>query len=256
MRRMFCVACGILSLAVPLFSQAQRGGPAVRQSAGQLYQHPVGVSPPYQQTWYGALLRQFNPDNLDWGQWLEQRRQAFLDQTADNPYFKYSFVTTTLLILLAIAFAKSQIDKSRILWLAQERHEALLDQDKHSRRIAHEAILRHNAHMEKCNRVVETEMAGRSSVLASSPSAQGAMTLDQSVAETAQLKREREQLRAELDITKAMFGDLTVRLNGVAGGSNGSPHAGPAQADLVKQINELREQLYRERERNKQLKGL
>jgi hypothetical protein len=80
MRIMVCVTCCILSLAVPLLSQAQRGEPLV-QPSGPLYQHPVVVARPYQQTWYGALLRQFNPDNLDRGQWLEQRRQAFLEQT-------------------------------------------------------------------------------------------------------------------------------------------------------------------------------
>jgi hypothetical protein len=80
MRRIFCVTCCILCLAAPLFSQPQRGEPLVRPPAGPLYQHPVVVAGPYQQSWYGALLRQFNPDNLDWGQWLEQRRQAFLEQ--------------------------------------------------------------------------------------------------------------------------------------------------------------------------------
>jgi hypothetical protein len=155
MRKMFRVTCCILALAAPLFSQAQRGEPVTQPSAGPLYQHPVVVTRPYQQTWYDALLRQFNPDNLDWGQWLEQRRQAFLEQTAYNPYFKYSLLTTILLMLVSIALAKSEIDKSRILWLAQERHDALLAQDKHTRHIAHQAIRRHNTHMDKCNRVAE-----------------------------------------------------------------------------------------------------
>ncbi len=254
-RRMICVAWLALTAAAPVFGKTP-SAERPRQMVAPPYQHPVIVTRPYQQTWYDALLRQFNPDNLDWGHWLEQRREAFLEQTAANPYFKYSLVTTTLLILLSIALAKSEIDKSRIKWLAEERHDDLLAQDKYSRRTAHEAIRKYNAHMEKCNRVVEAEMAGRSGVAAPCSPGQGGMTLDQAVAENAQLKREREQLRAELDSKKSMVGELTVRVNGMSGGGNGSPAPGLAQGDLVKQVNELREQLYRERERNKQLKGL
>lgn len=256
MKKMVCALCCTFSLAAGVFSQTRSAEPLTQRSATPLYQHPVVVAPPYQQTWYDALLRQFNPDNLDWGRWLEQRRENFVEQTAANPYFKYSLLTTTLLMLLAIALAKSQIDKSRIKWLAQDRHEDLLRQDRYSRRVAHDSIRKYNAHMEKCNRIVETETAGRSGVAPSSPPAQGAMTLDQSVAENVQLKREREQLRAELESTKGVVGDLTMRVNGISSGNNGSPQAGRAQGDLVKQLNELREQLYRERERNKQLKGM
>jgi hypothetical protein len=256
MTRMVCVVCCTFSLAAGVFSQTRSGEPLTQSSATPLYQHPVVVARPYQQTWYDVLLRQFNPDNLDWGRWLEQRRENLLEQTAANPYFKYSLVTTTLLMLFAIALAKSEIDKSRIKWLAQDRHEDLLRQDRYSRRVAHDSIRKYNAHMEKCNRIVETETVGRFGAGPSSPPAQGAMTLDQSVAENAQLRREREQLRAELDSTKAIVGDLTMRVNGMSGGNNGSPQAGRAQGDLVKQLNELREQLYRERERNKQLKGM
>jgi hypothetical protein len=123
MREMLCAVCCFLTLTSPIFGQTRRAEPLTQSAATAPYQHPVLATRPYQQTWYGALLRQFNPDNLDWGHWLEQRRDAFLEQTAANPYFKYGLVTTTLLMLLAIALAKSQIDKSRIKWLAAERHE-------------------------------------------------------------------------------------------------------------------------------------
>lgn len=256
MRNMICVAFCFLNLTVPLFGQTGTPASPGQTAVGRPYQHPVLVTRPYQQTWYDALLRQLNPDNLDWGRWLEQRREAFLAQTAANPYFKYGLVTTTFLILLSIAFAKSEIDKSRIKWLAAQRHEDLLQHDKYSRRAAHEAICKYNAHIEKCNRVVEAEMAGRFAVAATAPSAEGATALQQALEEKAQLKREREQLQAELETNKAMVNDLTLRINAVSGGGNGSAQDGRAQGDVVKQINELREKLYRERERNKQLKGM
>lgn len=260
MRKMFCVTCCLLSLVAPLFSQAQRAEPLVQPSGGHLYQHPVVVARPYQQTWYDALLRQFNPDNLDWGQWLEQRRQAFLEQTAENPYFKYSLVTTALVMLLAIALAKVSIDKSRILWLAHQRHQALLEQDRHSRRIAHEAIRQHNAHMEKCNRVVEREAAPRVvSVAGAAAEAEGRS--EEALTEASNLRRERDVLADRVEQHNAMVGQLAARLNSIGVGVLGKPDSvtsqtGASQADLVKQNNDLREQLYRERERNKRLKGM
>jgi hypothetical protein len=261
MRKMFRVTCCILALAAPLFSQAQRGEPVIQPSAGPPYQHPAVVTRPYQQTWYDGLLRQFNPDNLDWGQWLEQRRQAFIEQTAYNPYFKYSLLTTILLMLVSFALAKSEIDKSRILRLAQERHEALLAQDKRTRRIAHQAIRRHNTHMEKCNRVVEREAAAQRVVSVAAAAADAEGRSEEALAEAANLRRERDVLASKVEEHNATVGQLAARLNSVAVGvpetkDGVSSQTGPSQGDFVKQINDLQERLYRERERNKRLKGM
>jgi hypothetical protein len=256
MTKILCVACCFLNLAVPLLGQIRRPVSAGQTAVAPPYQRPVLVTQRYEQTWYDALLRQFNPDNLDWGHWLEQRREALLEQTAANPYFKYGLVTTMLLIVLTIAFAKAEIDKSRIKWLAQERHEDLLAHDRHSRQVAIEAIRKYNNHMEKCNRVVEAQMAGRSVAAPTPPVAEGTMTLQQAATENAQLKREREQLRSELDIHKALVNDLTMRMDSISAGGDGSANGGRVQGDVVRQLNELREKLYRERERNKQLKGM
>jgi hypothetical protein len=110
--------------------------------------------------------------------------------------------------------------------------------------------------MEKCNRVVERDTGGSPTVAASPAPAEGTMSLDRALEENAQLRRERDRLQAELDGSKARVNDLSMRINGMAGGDNGSPQARQANGDPVKQLNELREKLYRERERNKQLKGM
>lgn len=255
MRRTVCIACCILSLSIPMIAQTRRPSAQPELSTSPRNGQPVVQHRPYQQTWYDLMLRQFNPQNLDWGRWVEQRRQELLDETAANPPFKYSLVTTLLLVLLTIALAKSQIDKSRIKWLAQERHEDLLAHDKYSRQVARDAIRKYNAHMENCNRVVEAEAAGRSTLTSTPLSTQGAITLDQALAENAQLKRERDRIDAELKATKSMVGDLTARINGMSAGDSAA-ETGPAQGEFMKQFNGLREKLYRERERNKQLKGL
>ena len=59
------------------------------QSQGQRQASPA--RPMYQRrdTWYEFLLKQFNPSNVDYGAWLEERRQVFLNESVRNPYFKY-----------------------------------------------------------------------------------------------------------------------------------------------------------------------
>jgi hypothetical protein len=125
-----------------------------------------------------------------------------IDQVARRMSLKaeaaaYSLVTTTLVILLAIGLAKVSIDKSRILWLAQERHEALLDQDRQSRRFAHEAIRKHNAHMEKCNRVVEREMAAEREL--QRPTTAIGSQPEEQLLKQADVERERAALETKLE---------------------------------------------------------
>lgn len=260
MRRVAWLACCIL--AIPLMAQTHQ--PAQRQQPAR----PVSTYDPavqpglYRETWYDAMLRQFNPQNLDWGQWLDERRQELLEQTAANPYFKYSLLTTLLLILLTVALAKTLIDKSRVKWLAQERYNDLKRHDHSLRQAAREAIRKYNEHIEKCNRVVETELVGQPLTPQASVKQGGELTLPEALAQLAQMRRERNDVSGRLEKANAVVGDLTMRVSNVEAGRNGSVHSnGPLQGspsitDPIKQINELREQLYRERERNKHLKGM
>src|SRR5215469_11690439 len=66
---------------------------ATRPSTGA---QPVAPAPLYRDTWYDFVVRQFNPDHRDWGDWIEERRQALLDASVRSRYFKYSLVSTVL----------------------------------------------------------------------------------------------------------------------------------------------------------------
>lgn len=262
MRRVILVACCILSLAIPVVAQTRRAQPPAAAAPSPLYQRPVVATRPYQHTWYDAMLQQFNPDNLDWGQWLEQRREQFLEQTVANPYFKYSMVTTLLLLVLSVAFAKALIDKSRITWLAQERYEDVLRQDAISRKEAHAAIRRYNEHVEKCNRVIEAELATRRDMPAQLSPEAGDAASDQKLLALADMQRQCAALNTQLERSNAVIADLTVRVgeketvyNPQSRPNGQDAPAVAGSGELMRTISELQQQLYRERERNKRLKG-
>ena len=101
------------SQAVPQKQQQSKTYPRFRaQSSGPVYQRG--------DTWYEFLLKRFNPSNFDYGAWMEERRQVFLDESVRNPYFKYSAGVTLALMLMTIVAAKQWIDHRRTLWITAE----------------------------------------------------------------------------------------------------------------------------------------
>ncbi len=80
----------------------QHAGPQPRS----IQASPPAAKPPYQRSdsWYEFLLRQFNPDDLDYGKWMEQHRRVFLDATVRNPYFQYSACITILLLITVLLY--------------------------------------------------------------------------------------------------------------------------------------------------------
>ena len=94
-------------------SQEHRASPPRRaEVVGSTYQR--------RDTWYEFLLKQFNPNNLDYGASMEERRQAFLNETVRNRYFEYSASVTLALLLMTVFCAKQWIDQRRILWITAE----------------------------------------------------------------------------------------------------------------------------------------
>lgn len=114
----------------------------------------------YQQTWYDALLKSRNPSNFDYGNWLEQRRQAFLDASVNQPQFWYSLAVTILALFVVTFFAKRLIDAGRKLEAMELAAADVYSHDLYSREVAREVTEKYNAHMEQCNRAFETAEAG------------------------------------------------------------------------------------------------
>ena len=111
-------------------------------------------------TWYTLLLKQFNPTNFDYGGWMEERRQIFLNESVRNPYFEYSAGVTVVLLLTSIVCAKQWVDYRRTLWITAEMMADLYNHDHYSRESAAKAIRKYNDHFEHSNRAIEVNQNG------------------------------------------------------------------------------------------------
>jgi len=252
-------------------------GPAIAQ---QRSQSPVAVHgqreaqaaaqrpqpaarPMYQRgdTWYEFLLKQFNSSNFDYGAWMEERRQVFLDESVRNPYFRYSTAVTIALMLLTVVCAKQWIDHRRTMWITAEMMADLYNHDLYSRDVAEKAIEKYNDHIERCNRGIEASKHGTAMQGTDSDQESWKAQLDHVTEERDRYLRERDAAQRELDTNRLTLTELSLRVEGMSikQGSNGE--AGPsvelnsADPNVVRLINNLQEQLVVERNKNRQLKG-
>jgi hypothetical protein len=250
-------------LAVGLTFSSARAGAEPRDSQSRAANGSSTASHPLYTrggTWYEFLLRRFNPHNVDYGQWLEHERQAFLEARLRNPYFVYCAATTLALLVMAVICAKLRINHRRAMWITAEMMADLYNQDAYSRKIAQEAIERYNTHIEHCNRAIEA--AERGDTIAGKGSEveqlKGELACVASERDTA--TRERDVARDELRKKSEILADMSVRLEaltGKSGTTTNKPAPGIPSADprLVTHINNLQEQLYAERTNNRRLKG-
>ena len=211
-------------------------------------------------TWYEFLLKQFNPNDIDYGQWLEHQRQAFLEARLRNPYFVYCAATTLALLVMTIVCAKLRIDHRRAMWITAEMMADLYNQDAYSRKTAQEAIERYNNHIERCNRDIEAAEHGdnASGKVSEIEQLKGELACVASERDTA--TRERDVAREELRKKSDVLADMSMRLEVLAGkpgatGTKPTPGAPGVDMKLVSHINNLQEQLYAERTNNRRLKG-
>jgi len=215
-------------------------------------------------TWYDFLLKQFNPNDVDYGRWMEERRRAFLEATAKNPYFPYSFWLTLWSLLVMAAYAKLWIDRGRERYLTEEMLTDLYNHDLYSRQAAREAIERYNNHVEHCNRAIE---AGSGQTISGSTSENDELKakLQKMADDQRAMTNERDRLQEELKQRSAVVTDLSLKLQAlsekmdgkgaVRGVSEATLQLPASNAEYMKLVNSLQQQLHAEREKNRHLKG-
>ncbi len=255
----------VLSISLALAQQRAQAKPLVTPERRTQLHSPSapGARPLYQRrdTWYEFLLKQFNPDNLDYGAWMEQHRQAFLDASVRNPFFNYSAGLTIALLIMAMVYAKQRIDHRRSMWITAEMMTDLYNHDAYSRQVARDSIQKYNDHIDRCNRAVEAAEHGMSASGTDSDVDRLRRELQSVTGERDSYKRERDLAKQDLAEKERLLADMSLRLDALAkksdGNRNGAGAVDVRNADqkLVQHINNLQEQLYTERRENKRLKG-
>ena len=225
-------------------------------------------NPRDRQTWYECVVQQFNKANVDYGDWIEQRRQAFLEATVKAPYFWYSFSVTGSLLFVMLAYTKLHLDHRRTLRSGAEIQADLYNHDLYSRQAARDAIEKYNRHIEQCNRAIENAESGQDRPgWGDSPVERLRTELRRVVAQLDATTQDRNKLQEELQQKSLVVTDLSTRLDALSRKINGSSsseslaretantEASGNGAKFVGHINRLQEELYTERQKNKRLKG-
>ena len=233
--------------------QAQSQGRRPSPPARSVYQHG--------DTWYEFPLKQFNPSNLDYGAWMEERRQVFLDASVRNPYFKYSAGVTIALLVLTVVCIRQWIDHRRAMWITAEMMADLYNHDLYSRDIAEKAIQKYNQHIERCNRAIEAAQHGTASPGVDAGHESCKVELNHVAGERDEYLRQLNDTKKQLTTREQTLTELSLRVDGmsvrtsVAGKADTSVELTTADPNVVRHINNLQEQIYVERETNKRLKG-
>ena len=233
--------------------QVQPQGPGQAPSAHPMYQR--------RDTWYEFLLKQFNPSNFDYGAWMEERRQVFLDESVRNPYFKYGAGVTLGLLLMTVICAKQWDDHRRTLWITAEMMADLYNHDRYSRDVAEKAIQKYNQHIERCNRAIEAAQHGSTLPVADAGTDQLNAQLQKTAGELNVATTDNAALREQLTQKSNVIVELSLRVDALLKKNGGNlARSQPidlsgADPNLIKHINDLQEQLVVERKKNGQLKG-
>ena len=242
------------SQVIPHKQQQSKTDPPLRaQSSRPMYQR--------RDTWYEFLLKQFNSGNFDYGAWMEERRQVFLDASGRNPYFKYSAAVTIALLLLTVVCAKQWIDHRRSMWITAEMMADLYNHELYSRDAAERAIQKYNDHIERCNRAIEAGQHGTAIQGTDSNHVSCNANLKQVTDERNECLRQLDELKAILKAKEQTVTELSLRVEGMSVKSGASGAAGPsvelstADPNVVRLVNNLQEQIVVERNKNRQLKG-
>jgi hypothetical protein len=255
----------VTAVSLSLCAQPTRNEPGQSPGRAQsnqpagLYQKPQ-AGKPYQprEDFFHSSTKLVNPNDVEYGGWIEERRRALVAASVTNPFFWYSALTTGLMMLLMLMYGVRVLNERRKLWRAAELLTDIWNQDQHSRAVAATAVEKYNGHMAECNRVVEAQLSRRPS--ATALEAGDAKHLVESLrAELSAMESLKREAEAQVKNKEKYIGELSARVATLekAWDDNGSSQAGTGDTvtKLVARVNLLQQQLEAERKRNLQLKG-
>ena len=229
-------------------------------------QHSTLQRPPSSRPYVGKedfvhfATKQVNPNDTDWGAWIERRREAFMEAMVANPFFWYSALTTVLLIVLMVAYGVRVVDEKRKLWHAAEILTDVWNQEQHSQSVAQTATERYNRHMLDCNRVIEAQVSGRPSP-GTFEANDAREQLERLRAERDNLDSDNRRVKAELEKRDGVIQNLSARVKDLEplfdqNGSGAQQQGGSdTERRLIAKVNQLRQELETEKQKNRALKG-
>jgi hypothetical protein len=237
----------------------------VRQSPAAQYS-PLAAQGGYRghgMTWYDALFHSLNPKNIDWGLTWEQRRSIFLENSVGNKYFMYTAALSLVLVYSVVVIIWQRWNHAeRLKQLAQRTADAM-NYSSYWKDRAGEAIRKHNAHIERCNRVIESGETGMSTGDAAEAS-DWRMQMERMRTELSNAQSDKKRLEAELQQKNTMVADMSARVDEATqrigsgsgpGNGNGTALKSDDKAALVDRINRLETALAAAKDENRRLKG-
>jgi hypothetical protein len=214
--------------------------------------------------WYERVLRRINTADLDYGAWLDERRGAVLEASVKSPYFWYSFVVSALLALFILAYAKGRSDFHKLGWMCSGWLTDFYNETLLCREQRDQAIDRHNRHIEKCNRAIESEADGSWKNQAINEEVElWRKKYEEAATKLMEAVSHAGKLEAAVQEKEAKTTDLMSRLQALEQKMSEKPR-GPAgqpltinetNKHLVSRINVLESQLREEQSRNRSLKA-
>lgn len=144
----------------PQLRQVESGSGVVAVDPKQPYRPLPANRTQQRETIFEFYLRTLNPRQIDWGQEIDRRMAVLAEQSALNPYFRFSALQMAVILLL-ILISWLWWDKMRqIKQVAAESLTDAINAKRIADQKALDAIAQYNRHIEMCNRVIEHEESG------------------------------------------------------------------------------------------------
>lgn len=144
----------------PQLRHVESGSGVVAVDPKQPYRPLPANRTQQRETIFEFYLRTLNPRRIDWGQEIDRRMAVLAEQSALNPYFRFSALQMAVILLLTLI---SWLWWDKMRQIKQVAAESLTDAIN-AKRIADQkaldAIAQYNRHIEMCNRVIEHEESG------------------------------------------------------------------------------------------------
>ena len=197
------------------------------------------------------------------GDELGASAQHLPENSIGNKYFMYTAALSLLLVYSFVVIVWQRWNHAeRLKQLAQRAADAM-NYAKYWKQGADKATRKHNAHIEKCNRVIE---AGENGLPVGDTAEAGELRqqIEGMRIEALNLTSENKRLRHDLEQKSTIVADLSVRVDDAAkklGNGNGPGNGAKSGensvqvATLVDRINRLEETLTTVRQENERLKG-